>query len=156
MRFDKTILMCTSSNNSFYVYPLISISILELELDGKKRKEKQSTASLDGCAHAWRMRPCFSRSSPSRFQSRTDPRTTRRPRTWQMFGVIRSRMRFYREVSTTPNFAVSFISNLSSIISVQFSRIRVKRWKSCVTSYEINVIYTTASKICSLFTQFSF
>lgn len=36
-------------------------------------------------------------SSPSRFQSthgpRTDPRTMRRPRTWQMFSFIRLRMR---------------------------------------------------------------
>lgn len=59
MGFDKTILMCTSSNNSFYVYPLISISILELELDEKKEKKNNrprvwtAAHTHGGCGHAF-------------------------------------------------------------------------------------------------------
>jgi len=48
---------------------------------------------------------------PRDFSPRTNPRTMRRPRTWQMFSFMRSRMRSHREVPTNPNFSLSLYNS---------------------------------------------
>lgn len=62
----------------------------EEEIEREKETE-HSRLPLSGCAYAWRMRPCFYTIFPPREISQSthgDPRTMRRPRTWQMFYAL--------------------------------------------------------------------
>jgi len=73
------------------------------------------------------------------FSLRTNPRTMRRPRTWQMFSFMRSRMRFHREVPTNLYFAVP----LQLVISIynSFPRfIEILRKLRCRLYYEIDAL----------------